>query len=868
MKEVYKKILVVDGDQMILEFMKEILSKEGHQVITAEDGGNALDILKTYTPEVLFIDLVVPGIDGKKLCKVIRGMQRLRGSYLIILSATLIEEPISIAELGANACVAKGPFDQMARSILWVLDQPDLATSRCLSGEVIGSENIYPRIATKQLLSVKRHFEVILERISEGILEITSHGTILYANPLALSLISIPEEKLLGSLFVELFAGDDRHRVSELIKAGDDKPKRIIENSPVDLYGHKVGLTILPLNGDRFTSIIVINDITEQERAKEALQASEASFRTMIQENSDGIIITDRDGIIHFVNPAGKDLLALKEEELVGEPFGFPMVAGETAELDINKRDGKRSVVEMRMVEIMWEGKNAYLASLRDMTEIYEARKNVELLAGLVENAKYVMIFIVSLDGRIMQCNALAGSTLGYSKKEMLAMEIVALLKPKADEGWKRIADSVQSKTYWRGELLAMCKDGREFPVDMASSGSVDERDEKINIICFIRDVSREKEVDRMKSEFISVVGHELRTPLTSIKSALDIVLGKTAGAINDDQKRFLSTADRNVGRLSGIISELLDVSKIESGTIKIELEPFDLFTPLDMAIGSLIYRAKEKSISIHKEIPSNLPQAYGDLDKLEQIFINLIDNAIKFTPQGGHINVSAKGYEPSGDLMEISVADTGTGISPDNLENVFDRFYQIEESLSREANGTGLGLSIVKGLVEALGGQIWVESEVGKGSKFIFILPIYSPGRTFKDCLNREIQRAKEKDTLLSLIMLKIEEFDYLSKTYGEEEALKLMDKVRRLVQETVRRTTDIIQIQTTGRVIMVLSDTPKEGAYALDNRLKEMLSKQTFKVNKSVKINLTSVVATYPEDGLTADELMKKARGLMIDY
>jgi diguanylate cyclase (GGDEF)-like protein len=152
----------------------------------------------------------------------------------------------------------------------------------------------------------------------------------------------------------------------------------------------------------------------------------------------------------------------------------------------------------------------------------------------------------------------------------------------------------------------------------------------------------------------------------------------------------------------------------------------------------------------------------------------------------------------------------------------------------------------------------------VGKSSKFTFTLPIYSPERALKDYLDREIAGAREKSIPLSLMMLKIEEFEYLSEAYGEKEALKLLDEVKRVIQDTARRTTDIVKIQTTGWVIIILADTPKEGAFALGNRLKEVLSKQKFKVGKeSVKINLASGVATYPEDGATGEEVIKKAQG-----
>ena len=369
-----KKILVVDNDRLILEFMTDILSKEGYQVMTAESGLSALDILKSNTPDVIFTDLVMPDIDGRKLCKIIRGMERLKDSYVVVLSATLTEEPLNSVELGINACIAKGPFNRMARNIIRVLDEPDLAHSRCLSGEVIGGEGFHRRGIIRELLSVKNHFEVILERISEGILEITSDGEILYANPVALSLIPVPEEELLGSGFVDLFAEYDRHRLSELIRDEDQGAKRIEEDSPVEMNGRLFALSIVPLGKDRFTNIIVINDITERKMAEEALTASESRLRDLIEKNADAIIIVDSEGIARFANPAAGTLFGKRPGEFVGDPFGFPLAAGETTEIDLLTRDRGPTVAEMRVVEIEWKTKRAYLASIRDITE----RKDME----------------------------------------------------------------------------------------------------------------------------------------------------------------------------------------------------------------------------------------------------------------------------------------------------------------------------------------------------------------------------------------------------------------------------------------------------------------------------------------------------------
>ncbi|MBL7205815.1 MAG: diguanylate cyclase [Desulfobacteraceae bacterium] len=225
----------------------------------------------------------------------------------------------------------------------------------------------------KKILVVDRE-RLILEGISEGVLEITSDGIIVYANPFALSLIRIPEEELLGSYFIELFAGDDRQRVSKLMKAKGKRPKGITGDSPVDLKGHQLTLNILPLDGDRFTKIIVVNDVTKRKRLEEELRASEARLRDLIGKNSDAILIVDREGIVRFANPAAGTLFGKRSEEFTGDPFGFPITASETSELDLVGRDKGAIVVEMRVEDTEWEGERVYLLSIRDITQ----RKRIE----------------------------------------------------------------------------------------------------------------------------------------------------------------------------------------------------------------------------------------------------------------------------------------------------------------------------------------------------------------------------------------------------------------------------------------------------------------------------------------------------------
>ncbi|MCP4578875.1 MAG: response regulator [Deltaproteobacteria bacterium] len=271
-----KKILVVDNDKFILGFMNDILSERGHQVVTAEGGLSAVDILKTYTPDIIFVDLVMPKIEGKQLCKIIRGMPGLRDVGIVILSAIAVEENIKIKEFRADACIAKGPINEMAKHIVEIVEKYGLASLNGLPGEAIGAPGMFSRIITKELLSIKNHFQTILGKISEGVLEVTSGGRIVYANAIALSIIEIPEEKLLGSHFIDLFTDDNRHRVAELMKPSRNKPQISTEEFPLPLNRHKIALQFLPIDEYAATSLIIINDLTErlkEEADKKKLEA-------------------------------------------------------------------------------------------------------------------------------------------------------------------------------------------------------------------------------------------------------------------------------------------------------------------------------------------------------------------------------------------------------------------------------------------------------------------------------------------------------------------------------------------------------------------------------------------------------------------
>ena len=232
----------------------------------------------------------------------------------------------------------------------------------------------------------------------------------------------------------------------------------------------------------------------------------------------------------------------------------------------------------------------------------------------------------------------------------------------------------------------------------------------------------RLRELDELKSAFVSTVSHELRTPMTSIKGYVDNILDGLTGALTEKQSYYLSRVKHNVERLTRMINDLLDLSRIEAGRVELHLGAVctrDLIT--DVAEGFQRI-AQEKGIILRTEFSGELAPVWGDRDKLHQVLTNLIQNAIKFSPKGGEVRVESHMRE--GGAVQISVVDTGGGIPPHELDRVFDRFYR-GESVPTEDRGSGLGLPIAKSLVELHGGRIWAESTIGQGSRFFFTVPL-----------------------------------------------------------------------------------------------------------------------------------------------
>lgn len=355
--------------------------------------------------------------------------------------------------------------------------------------------------------------------------------------------------------------------------------------------------------------------------------------------------------------------------------------------------------------EIAWKKYN------KTLTEKQETEAVIRSIAeGLV---------VVDSQGKVVMMNPAAEKLLGVSKKDKIGKSIsenlreeqlISLIKGSADKAGREI------------ELISSQDETKK--ILKASSAVVEnEYGQTVGMVSVLSDITKQKELDQLKSNFVANVSHELRTPLVAIEKSISLILGRTTGEISVTQEQFLVIAERNLKRLSRLINDLLDLSKLEAGKMELKLIPSSIEKVINESVESLDTWAKTKSIKIEKRIQEAIPQVNMDPDRIIQVLNNLIGNAIKFTPQDGNITIEAKLREEKREI-EVSVQDTGIGIPKEAIAKVFDKFYQIGERVATDISGTGIGLSIAKEAVELHRGKIWVESQNGQGAKFTFTLP------------------------------------------------------------------------------------------------------------------------------------------------
>jgi PAS domain S-box-containing protein len=347
---------------------------------------------------------------------------------------------------------------------------------------------------------------------------------------------------------------------------------------------------------------------------------------------------------------------------------------------------------KVKSEEIAWRKYNKTLSD----------KKNTEAVIRSIAEG----LVVVDAEGKVVLMNPAAERLLNVSKKDKVGKPITSSLKE------EHLISLAKGNTDQQDKEIELISEQDETKQILRASSAVieNENGQTVGMVSVLSDVTKQKELDKLKSNFVAGVTHELRTPLVAIDKSISLILTGTMGTVPDNLKELLVIAERNIKRLSKLINDLLDMSKFESGRVELKKENFSIKDIVFEAISTLEIWAQNKKIKIETNLAEDLPQVYVDKDKIIQVLINLIGNAIKFTPQDGLISVRVSKVSSGG--IEVCVKDNGIGIAEENLGKIFDKFFQVGERTSSDIGGTGLGLSIAKEIINLHSGRIWAESK------------------------------------------------------------------------------------------------------------------------------------------------------------
>jgi len=459
----------------------------------------------------------------------------------------------------------------------------------------------------------------------------------------------------------------------------------------------------------------------------QALEESEARFRGIVLWSPDAIIVTDTKGKIEYMNPAAEGVFNRKVESFIGKDFGLPLIDDESTEIDIFRSGKEPGVGDMRVMETEWLHKKAHLIMIRDITErkkaeeeLNEAKAKDEAILGCMVDGMIEM----DQDWRIVTVNKAAENFLGWEDGGLIGKSWQDALLVQDDKGRIIALDRLPIQTVLVAREIEATdryfirKNGTRFPVAVTASpvilGGV-----IAGLIIIFRDITKEKEINRMKNEFISLVSHQLKTPIAEMKGYIENMLEGVTGDLTIRQRQYFNEMLEVCARAYRLISDLLSISMIERGALLVNMLPIKLGEIVDLSVKNFLGTIKKKDLVLSVSEKDKDVIVLADKDKTIEALNNVIDNAVKFTDKGSIvIEISGKtGYGV------VEVKDTGRGMSREVLNNLFKK----ETVLGGEpiaGKGAGIGLYIAKSFIQQQKGDISVTSILDKGSTFIFKIP------------------------------------------------------------------------------------------------------------------------------------------------
>ena len=488
---------------------------------------------------------------------------------------------------------------------------------------------------------------------------------------------------------------------------------------------------------------------------------------------SEALFVTGPYHTIEQVNKATLDLLGYKKNEIVGQYIRkilpdlntwdrllkkvfIPLKSRKLIsgfEIDFRTSDGKRIPVSFSAISIFEKGHLlAYVGLARDVRETKklinrltaERNKMSVTVSGIADG-----VFAVDKEGKIILFNQAMSRMLEVGQEEVIGKNSDVVIKMIGEDEEKiPIRELLPRESTFEDKIVSSKKnvkitkrDGSNLFVNLTSSTIAENEDISLGAIVTLHDISKEHELEEMKLDFVSMAAHELRTPLTSIRGYLSVLQEELKGKVDAEKISFIQKAFISSSQLASLVENLLSVSRIERGRMRIEKTVVDWGELVNETVVNFEDHARQKGVKLTYNKPiDKLPNIYIDRFRMSEVISNLVGNALNYTDSSGSVEISV---EKKDDEIITHVKDTGQGIPEEALPKLFTKFFRVSGVLEQGSKGTGLGLYISKAIVEMHKGRIWVNSSLGKGSTFNFALPISTPSEDTQEDSNKQIEKA-----------------------------------------------------------------------------------------------------------------------------
>lgn len=598
--------------------------------------------------------------------------------------------------------------------------------------------------ARKAAEQAQERLQLVIDSAPNSILMADEKGAVVLANSMAESLSRRLRDELVGTNILDLFPEKYRSLLSSRIEECLTTGKPIIcmeedlcvirkEGGPVFV---EVRLSPMKRADGRFLLASIV-DMTERKKAEE-LRASEERFRGVIEQAGEALFLYDETGRLAEVNQKACESLGYSREDLLGmDVTGIDIVFEResykalfdrlrhskslTLERVLQRRDGSTFPVEIHAGLIELHGRPYLLSLARDITERKKAENDLREMSLALANA-VEGISRYDEEGRCVMANKSFLDMFGFAAGEVRQMTLRSTVFRDDLKEFDAVYQSMLNTGKGEVELRAVRRDGSIFNNQLVMIKTYDEKNRFTGFFCFMKDITERKYKESMdiKSELISMVAHELRTPLHSVREGISVMLEGLTGEINAEQTDVLMTTKSSVDRLARLVNSVLDFQRLEAGILEFQLEENNINEIINEAVKSAEPMVRGKGLALEITLAENPPVIICDRDRITQVLVNLINNAVKFTSEG---KITVRSVIEAEDIR-ISVEDTGIGIKQEDIPKLFRKFGQLESGKIAAPGGTGLGLVISSRIVHEHGGKLSVQSDYNKGSIFSFTLP------------------------------------------------------------------------------------------------------------------------------------------------